>query len=397
MNAIPRSPGFHRFSLVTLAVGALLVWVGAAVTTTGSGMAFGDWPLSNGSINPSGWLRFTPQFLEHGHRLIAFTVGCLVLAMFLWQWGRAKLGWIVPFGLIGDFLVLIPAVHMADAAAKGLAKDVLSQAIGATGLWVISVVLGVSVFVWLLRGLASQRWPLILKLCAAALVAVVLQAVLGGLRVLDVSDPFGMAHGCLGQLFYCLLIAIALVSSAWWPRGEVLIPAAERRRVVTLTTTLFVFVAVQLLLGAVVRHSQRGGLAATDVLTTGGNVIPPLEPFAVFSIFMHKGWGIVVFCTALTTSWFSGKILRGHGWVSVLPKILAVLPVIQVTLGVYVVLTGKKFWVTNFHVLNGLFILATAFLLMIVARRSRPMSGLIAGAEGTKNGQNASSPLQAGV
>jgi len=391
------SRAFHRFSLVVVVVGALLLWVGAAVTTTGSGMAFGDWPLSNGSVNPSGWLRFTPQFLEHGHRLLAFLAGSLTLVMFLWQWKQARLGWLEPVALIGEVFILIPVVHMADAATKGLAKDTLSLALGPAGLWIISAVVGIAVLQWLLRGCLSNRWPLLLKLCASALVVVVLQAVLGGLRVLKVSDPFGIAHGCLGPLFYCLLIAIALLSSVWWPKGETLLPAAEHRRFVNLATVLFVAVFVQLLFGAIVRHTQRTGLVATDIITTGGHMVPPVEPFEVFSIFMHKAWAMVVFALAMVSVFSMSKILRGRGWVSILPMLLAVLPVLQIILGVYVLLSGKKFWVTNFHVLNGDLILATVFLLMLVARRSRPMSGLIAGNSASKDGQNASSSLQAGV
>jgi cytochrome c oxidase assembly protein subunit 15 len=378
-------------------VGALLLWVGAAVTTTGSGMAFGDWPLSNGSVNPSGWLRFTPQFLEHGHRLLAFLAGSLTLTIFLWQWKEARLGWLQPAVLIVEVFVLIPFVHMADAATKGLAEDALSKVLGASGLWITSAVVGIAVLQWLLRGLWANRWPLPLKLCASALVVVVLQAVLGGLRVLKVSDPFGIAHGCLGPLFYCLLIAIAFVSSVSWTNGEALLPAADHRRFVKLATILFVAVFLQLLFGAIVRHTQRTGLVATDIITTGGHMVPPVEPFEVFSIFMHKAWAMVVFALAMTAAFSTNKILGGRGWVSILPRLIGTLPIIQIILGVYVLWSGKKFWVTNFHVLNGDLILATVFLLMLVAWRTRSRSGLLASNAGSKDGQNASSSLQAGV
>jgi heme A synthase len=335
--------------------------------------------------------------LEHGHRLLAFLAGSLTLVMFLWQWKEARLGWLQPVVLIGEVFILIPFVHMADAATKGLAEDALSRALGASGLWIISAVLGVAIFQWLLRGLLSGRWPLPLKLCASALVVVVLQAVLGGLRVLEVSDRFGIAHGCLGPLFYCLLIAIALVSSNWWAKRETLLPAGEHRRFVNLATVLFVAVFVQLLLGAIVRHTQRTGLIATDIITTGGHLVPPTFPFELFSIFMHKAWAMVVFALAMTSAFSTNKILGGRGWVAVLPRLIGALPIIQIILGVYVLWSGKKFWVTNFHVLNGDLILATVFLQLLVAWRTRPQSGLLASNAGSKEGQNTSSSLQAGV
>jgi len=44
---------FSAFSAVWV---FLLVTLGAFTTTIGAGMAFPDWPLSNGSLNPKGWL-----------------------------------------------------------------------------------------------------------------------------------------------------------------------------------------------------------------------------------------------------------------------------------------------------------------------------------------------------
>ena len=48
-----------------------LIFTGGHTTTSGAGMAFPDWPLSNGSLNPDGWLTNFFMLLEHGHRLTA--------------------------------------------------------------------------------------------------------------------------------------------------------------------------------------------------------------------------------------------------------------------------------------------------------------------------------------
>jgi len=40
------------------------------------------------------------------------------------------------------------------------------------------------------------------------------------------------------------------------------------------------------------------------------------------------------------------------------------MPTLQVALGIFVILTGKSFWVTNFHVLNGLALIALTSLLV---------------------------------
>lgn len=362
----PYSPAFHRLSWVTLLVGASLIWVGAAVTSTGSGMAFSDWPLSSGSVNPPGWLSFTPQLLEHGHRIIATLVGLLVLAMFVWQWRNNT-------QVTGEAVLLV---------------GVFATMVGTSSRhqWWVTGVLGFICIIWLFWSLLYRNWSLLLKLTATALILVVAQALLGGARVLKVSDPFGVAHGCLGQLFYCMLIAITLVSAKSWSLSECLIDARIHQRIVAFTTLLFAAISMQLLFGAIVRHTQRAVLAATDILTTAGQVIPPTEPFDVFSIFMHKSWAMVVFTLAMTTAFYTWKPLKNQGWVNWLPKLLVLMPVLQITLGIYVLLTVKKFWVTNIHVLNGLFILAVSFILMITAWRSRPMSGLLA--QSPRSGQD---------
>lgn len=372
-----RSPFFHVFALCTLILGVLLIWVGAAVTTTGSGMAFSDWPLSNGSVNPAGWLSFPPQLLEHGHRLLATLVGLCVLTMFVWQWRtmeKAPLS--PPLILIFGFIALFTLVHVADGLYKGSEKPMVeffrAQHVHAGLLWGASSAIFAAVVVWLLKGLSSWRWPFLLKLSASALVVVVLQAVLGGLRVLEVSDPFGIAHGCLGQFLFCLLSSIVLVSSETWrQRREWPVNGDQLERATKFATFLFGCICVQLLLGAIVRHTQRSGLAATDLLTTGGNLLPPVSPVAVFTIFLHKFWGLVVFTLAIITALLAWNPLKEAGWIGLLPKALLVLPVIQVTLGIYVVLSNKKFWVTNFHVINGLLTLGVAFVLMVLLRARR--------------------------
>lgn len=364
----PYSPSFHLLSWVTLLVGASLIWVGAAVTTTDSGMAFSDWPLSSGSVNPPGWLSFQPQLLEHGHRIIATLVGLLTLTMFVWQWREARQYTVEAVTLVGVFAAMV------GASSKHV--------------WWVAAVLGLACLSWLTWSLFCRNWPLLLKLTSAALVLVVAQALLGGARVLKVSDPFGVAHGCLGQLFYCMLIAIALVSSKGWQGSECLIEGNKHRRMVILTTLLFAATSMQLLFGAIVRHTQRQALVATDIFTTSGHLIPPTDPFNAFSIFMHKSWGLVVFTLAITTAILTWRVLKDQGWLSWLPKLLVMLPILQITLGVYVLLTARKFWVTNIHVLNGLLILAVSFVLLITAWRSRPMSALLA--QSKRSGQGAS-------
>src|ERR1043165_3205923 len=71
----------------------ILVTLGAFTTSIGAGMAFPDWPLSNGSINPPGWLQDISMFAEHSHRLTGMMMGLITIALVVWVWRREERGW----------------------------------------------------------------------------------------------------------------------------------------------------------------------------------------------------------------------------------------------------------------------------------------------------------------
>src|SRR5207244_9128332 len=75
------SRGIHRLATATAAATYVLLFVGGLVTSTGSGLAVPDWPLSFGQVFPPmvGGVLF-----EHGHRLAAAAVGCLTVVLALW-------------------------------------------------------------------------------------------------------------------------------------------------------------------------------------------------------------------------------------------------------------------------------------------------------------------------
>ncbi len=108
------------------AAGFLLVIAGGLVTSTGSGLAVPDWPLSYGTLFPPmvGGILY-----EHGHRIIAAAVGLLTLVLALWvlfveqrrgvrRLAVFSLGAVVLQGLLGGLTVLWqlpPQVSIAHA------------------------------------------------------------------------------------------------------------------------------------------------------------------------------------------------------------------------------------------------------------------------------------------
>lgn len=76
----PRRPLF-LLCLATLLWAVLVLQAGGFTTSIQAGMAFLDWPLSNGSVNPPGWLTELDKFAEHSHRLAATGLGLLIIVL----------------------------------------------------------------------------------------------------------------------------------------------------------------------------------------------------------------------------------------------------------------------------------------------------------------------------
>ena len=74
-------PALAWFAALGSAWVFVLVTLGALTTTIGAGMAFSDWPLSNGSVNPDGWLVNPDMFAEHSHRLSGMIMGFITIAL----------------------------------------------------------------------------------------------------------------------------------------------------------------------------------------------------------------------------------------------------------------------------------------------------------------------------
>jgi heme A synthase len=127
------------------------------------------------------------------------------------------------------------------------------------------------------------------------------------------------------------------------------------------------------------RHFHRSGLVDTDLLKTQGQWIPDFADPIVTVLFLHKFTAVCVLLFAVgLLIWLAGgrkssdgRAVRGVAWIVGL--ILA-----QIALGLTVIGTGKSFWVTNVHVLNGLAILALSFVFSVKAWRGVPFHGSLA-------------------
>ncbi len=117
---------------------------------------------------------------------------------------------------------------------------------GAVGLMTLAMAL-------LLFKYEPRLW--VKNLGLLAILAVILQALLGGLTVIYLLPTWiSVAHACLAQTFFCLVVTIAYATSADWQKEASLIQdnLTSLKRLAC-TTALFIY--VQLIVGAVVRHT----------------------------------------------------------------------------------------------------------------------------------------------
>ncbi len=123
----------HRYAVLTACATFFLIVAGALVTSNDAGLSVPDWPTSYGRlIIPPTWAGGI--FYEHGHRLIATTVGMLTIGLVVWlqlkekrRWvkrlGWAALGAVIAQGMLGGMTVLYylpPAVSISHASLAQL-------------------------------------------------------------------------------------------------------------------------------------------------------------------------------------------------------------------------------------------------------------------------------------
>lgn len=190
--------------------------------------------------NYSPWLHRMAR-LTAGATFLLIVIGGIVTST---ESGLAVPDWPTTFGYN---MFLYPLSEMVGGILYEHSHRLMGSLVG---------LLTVGLFVCLLAR-DSRKW---LKwLGFAALVAVIVQGVLGGLRVTQINRNFAIVHACLAQAFFALLCGIAWFTSRDGSenvirtpthRDEVTSPALRR---LSLITACLIY--VQLIFGAILRHT----------------------------------------------------------------------------------------------------------------------------------------------
>lgn len=242
----------HGFTLLTAVTTVILLAWGAFVTSINAGLAVPDWPSSFNSYDPfNPW----PEWWK--------------LTPILAEHGHRLLG-----ALTGAFtLILAIWTCVAD----------------------------------------PRRW---MKLLAVGvLVLVSIQGVLGGLRVVLLSLNLAVVHACVAQIYFALIIGMALFTSRSWLEGSTgSYPAASVPRLRKLALAAACLLYLQIVLGALLRHPGTG-----------------IDPFLAG---LHIAGAIIVSIVIVVVYTFTKRYFRSAVVVSAATRAMFALLFVQVALGV---------------------------------------------------------------
>jgi cytochrome c oxidase assembly protein subunit 15 len=232
-----------------------------------------------------------------------------------------------------------------------------------------------------------RKWVRVLGYIAV--VTVIVQGVLGGLRVTMILDEIGIFHGMLAQAYISLLVVIAVATSKAFATGGARwrwhAPGLMRWAV-----ALTVLVYLQLALGATMRH-EHAGLSIHDFPLAYGQVWPMVntEQLAVINAqriasgevpttigqihlqMLHRTMAVVLAALFVVYAWKArraamGVRLASRWWLALL--------IVQITLGAWTVWSNKAADVTTAHVAVGALILflgvTQCFLLGVFSPRA---------------------------
>ncbi len=205
------------------------------MTSNDAGLSVPDWPTSFGSF------RMPPMvggvFYEHGHRMIAASVGLLTVVLTLWILWKERRTWMRRLGVV-------------------------------------------------------------------ALLAVIVQGVFGGITVrFFLPPPVSTLHACLAQLFFALVVSLAVFTSPGWMQARARFEEPEGFSLRTLCLGTVSLMLMQLFLGAAFRHHwfnlipHMVGAALVSVMA-GWLIITVLHRYGEERFLTRPAWAAAVLLVA---------------------------------------------------------------------------------------------------
>src|SRR5215213_1177279 len=170
----------NRFAIFVACATFFLIIAGALVTSNDAGLATPDWPLSNGQVFPK---MVGNLFWEHGHRMVATTVGMLTIILMIYILVKEKRPWVRRLGVFALILVIAQGL-LGGLTVKLMLPLAVSTAHATLAQLFFCTTVSLAVFTsrsWIeARPLPEEKGSLPVRyLCTAALVTIFLQLIIG--------------------------------------------------------------------------------------------------------------------------------------------------------------------------------------------------------------------------
>ena len=271
--------GLHRWSILLAFCTLLLVVAGGLVTSRDAGLSVPDWPLSYGKLMPpmEGGILY-----EHGHRMIATTVGLFTIVSLIWilrvetrrwmKWlGVAALIAVIAQGVLGGLTVIYLLPWWISSSHASLAQLFFSTTVA------------ISIFTsdwWLRTPVAvdeDTRYP-IRGLSLAAPLCVLAQLALGA----------AARHKAIGSIWHiCGSPLVTFV--VLWVSLRILLHYAQNRELRTGALALIGVTITQVFLGIAAYMSR---IAYADA-------VQPMPLMVTFTV-LHVAVGALTLATSVS-------------------------------------------------------------------------------------------------
>jgi cytochrome c oxidase assembly protein subunit 15 len=291
--------GVHRFALLVAGATFFLIIAGALVTSHDAGLATPDWPLSNGQVFPK---MVGNLFWEHGHRLVATSVGLLTIGLVIFLFAKEKriwvrrlgllaLGGVIAQGLLGGLTVKLMLPLVVSAAHATLAQlffcTTVSLAVFTSSSWTKE------------RPTLEEQGSLPLRyVCVAAAATIFLQLIIGAtLRHSATWDKplptdLLLTH-IAGAVAVTLLLSSAVFMVLRRHRNEAFLTRPAKVAISLLVVQLFL------------------GVAAYITRVASPNDPQPLNPMVGITV-AHVTCGALVFASTIVLTLRAFKVLRSR-------------------------------------------------------------------------------------
>ena len=280
--------GLHRFALFTACSTAFLIFAGGLVTSTESGLAVPDWPLSYGMFFPP---MVGGIFYEHGHRMVASFVGLLTVILTIWICLKETRAW-VRWLSVGAFVAVLAQGILGGLTVRYLLPTSISMTHACLAQTFFCLTIGLATFTspWWKRGFPiikerheTLRLP---TLCAFTTGVIYFQLILGalmrhtdsGLAIPDFPLAFGriipsFTSNNVTIHFAHRLGALAVTTMIVWTYLRIRRHYAEHPLLQRPGAVMLSLVCVQLTLGAFTIWTAKSVMVTTFHVVTGALVL----------------------------------------------------------------------------------------------------------------------------